>query len=172
MKTQHAPFRFEGIFLRPLVADDIETTRRWRNRDDVRCWFKNSAPIASEQQQHWYQAYADRDDDYVWVVEDAGNRDRAVGQIALYSIDRSNGEAEIGRLIAAPDARRAGYMTTAFRAALYYGFVILDLRLVRLEVLRTNAAALSIYRKCGFNETGNTDELVSMGLARTDWAHH
>lgn len=170
MKSGQAELLYARVRLRPLGLDDIETTRAWRNRDDIRRWFKHGGLISAEQQRAWFAAYLERDGDFVWLVEDRDHPGIALGQAALYDIDQAAGEAEIGRFIAAPEARGRGYLSAACRGLLQHAFTDLGLERVRLEVFPDNAPALALYRRCGFHETGGADDLLRMVLTRRDWA--
>jgi len=45
-------------------------TRAWRNQDHIRKWFFHSDPITTEQHLAWWQRYQDRDDDFVFIIEE------------------------------------------------------------------------------------------------------
>lgn len=169
MKFGQAELVFQRVRLRPLSPEDIETTRVWRNRDDTRRWFKHAGFITAEQQRDWFSAYLERDDDFVWLVEDRDRPGIALGQAALYAIGQPSGEGEIGRFIAAPEARRRGYLSAACRGLLHHAFVDLGLGRLRLEVFRENRCAMTLYRSCRFQETGQDADLVYMILTRNDW---
>lgn len=154
-----------GITLRPLSADDIETVRQWRNRDDVRRWFTNSAPISAEEQQRWFARQDAQPGDFVWIIESPGAD--MLGIVSVYGLDSVRREAEFGRIIAAPDARGAGHMFSACRTILRHCFDDLELKALRLEVMQDNSAALRLYRQCGFRVTDDSSPLLQMRLERT-----
>lgn len=139
-------------------------TRDWRNQDHVRRWFLHSAVISPEQHAGWYATYRDRDDDFVFIIEDAAER-RPVGQIAIYNIDWNAGTGEFGRLmIGDPSASGRGLALAATEALVAEAFGSWGLRRLRLEVLEENHAATHIYRRCGFADNGVSEGVRHMSL--------
>lgn len=151
------------IRLRLLEEADLPMTLAWRNQDHIRQWFLHSDVITPQQHAAWYAGYKDRDDDFVFVIEETETLRRPVGQVALYRVDWSAGRAEFGRLmIAADDARGLGLArlaTTRLLAAAQDTFGLTD---VYLSVLENNTAALRVYEACGFRITGRNDRAVLM----------
>ena len=45
-------------------------TLAWRNQDHIRRWFLTSDLISPEQHRAWFEQYQDRDDDFVFVIEE------------------------------------------------------------------------------------------------------
>jgi len=149
------------IQLRPLQAEDLVHTLAWRNRDDARIWFKFSAVLAESQHRAWFQMYAGREDDLIWIVWVG---DRRVGQVSAYNIDKIVGEAEVGRFLASPDAIGKGYMYRACSLLIEHCRQYLGLRRIYLEVLPENERALRLYRSLGFSVQKEDDNAVLMDL--------
>ena len=142
-------------------------TRAWRNQPHVREWFLNSDPISPDQHQAWFERYRDRDDDFVFVIEDSQSLQRPVGQIALYNIDWAARRAEFGRLMIGDDAARGkGVATRATRAILDFAFQRWDLDEVWLEMLPGNTRAARVYEMCGFEPVSGRDGLITMRTRR------
>src|SRR5689334_4619524 len=108
MKRAVPPFGNEFVRLRLIRESDLGLTLEWRNGS--REWFKTTAVITPEQHRQWFRKYLDRDDDFVFIVERGGE---ACGQAAVYDIDRSAGEAEVGRFLAAPVVQGHGILRAA-----------------------------------------------------------
>lgn len=158
------------VRLRPLAEDDLPLTRAWRNRDEIRRWFRTSDPIGEAQHAAWWERHRDRDDDFVWIVEEkrATGDPRPVGMVSLYGIDDARGEAEFGRLLVGePDAAGRGLATEATRLVVEFALGELGLGRVHLEVAAGNAAAIAVYERCGFlRESGDVDWVVMARTAR------
>ena len=75
MKRLLQPFGNSTVRLRLITEADLPVTLDWRNREDVRVWFKTSQIITMDQHREWFAQYASRDDDFLFVVEAIG-RDR------------------------------------------------------------------------------------------------
>ena len=97
------------VRLRLLEEADLPLTLGWRNRDENRRWFFSTAEISPDQHRGWFEKYRERDDDFVFVIEEIDVFKRPVGQLSLYDIDWTTGRAEFGRLLMGdPEARGLG----------------------------------------------------------------
>ena len=154
----------DGFDLVPLRRRHLPLTRAWRNADGVRIWFKTPGVISPEGHLRWYRDYAARTDDFMFLVQDRASGALA-GQLALYRVDLKRGEAEIGRLIAAPGFRRKGLMTRACARLIDYSFGVLGLKRLSLEVLKDNEPAIRLYEKLGFRALKSGGKLLTMSLS-------
>ncbi len=137
------------------------TTRAW-SRDDLMRWVEHhrSAP-----------------DEAFFVVADG--HDQAIGHVALYRIDPGAGTAEFGILLGDRAIWGQGVGTQVTRFAIEYGFDVLGLRRIYLEVVDTNERARHVYEKLGFVVEGRLREhqvkhgrhvdVIVMGLLRDDY---
>ena len=151
------------IRLRLLRASDLDLTRAWRNQDHIRRWFFTSDVISDEQHRAWFQKYQQRDDDFVFLVEETDTLGKPVGQAALYRVDWQARRAEFGRLmIGDPDARGLGLGRIATAALTRFALDTWALDEVYLDVLETNTRAIAIYQQCGYVESGRGDGQVRM----------
>lgn len=153
------------VRLRPLAESDLPLTRAWRNRDEIRRWFRTTDPIGATQHAAWWEAYRCRDDDFAWIVEEAGAAGavRPVGMVALYAIDPALREAEFGRLVVGePDAAGRGCAAEATRLVVDYALRDLGLRRVHLEVRADNERAIALYERTGFVRAGGGEGWVLM----------
>src|SRR5688572_28340280 len=81
------PITSANVRLRLIGQSDLATTRAWRNQDDIRKWFLTSSVISPEQHESWFAQYRDRDDDFVFIIEETETLCRPVGQVSIYGID-------------------------------------------------------------------------------------
>lgn len=159
------------VRLRLLEEADLPMTRAWRNQDHIRKWFFNSDLITPERHRAWWERYQDRDDDFVFVIEETELLKRPVGQVALYNIDWAAGCAEFGRLmIGDADARGLGLARLATARLVAAALDDWSLSEVHLEVLSANAPAIAIYLACGFRETRRGSGVVRMQKRRSNLA--
>lgn len=167
MKRNAAPFGNDVVRLRLIEEKDLETTLSWRNRDDVRGWFKTSSLISLEQHRVWYQDYRKRDDDFLFVIE-ADNR--PVGQASVYGIDWNSLRAEIGRFLVAPGEGGKGYISQACGQLVRFCAETFGLTYLFLEVLENNEKAIRVYKRNGFVEEQRHGGLICMSrsLPATD----
>jgi RimJ/RimL family protein N-acetyltransferase len=153
------PIAGRRVRLRLLAEADLPMTLAWRNRDHIRRWFINSDRLTAEQHHAWFEQYAGRDDDFVFIVEEAKELLKPVGQVSLYKIDWGLGRAELGRiLIGEPGAAGKGLAKEATRLLLDHAFGQFKLREVEANVMSTNRASLAVF-SCGFREVEERDGL-------------
>jgi diamine N-acetyltransferase len=158
MKRHIEPIARGRVRLRPLAESDLPTTLAWRNRPHIRRWFINSDPLTAEQHRGWFERYALRDDDFVFVIEETEELLKPIGQLALYDIDWGAGRAEFGRmLVGEPDAAGRGLAKEATALMLDFAFGRLKLKEVEARVMSANAASLAVCLSCGFREAEERD---------------
>jgi diamine N-acetyltransferase len=163
MKSLQPNICADDIQLRLLTEDDLAMTLAWRNRDDVRRWFKQSAVVSIEAHREWFYQHQLVDDALMFVVEDRTSGE-AVGQVSIYHIDRDIGEAEVGRFIAAPNASGKGFIRAAIMALTKFAFTELSLTRIYLEVFANNERAIRLYQSVGFVTFDTRDEMVMMEM--------
>lgn len=160
-KRRTAPLQGVRVTLRPSTEADTPQTLAWRNQDRVRTAFITSAVLSPDEHRRWFDAYAERDDDFVFIIEERGSA-RAVGQIAIYAIDWTARTATFGRLYIGEDsALGQGFASEATRLLLDWARR-LGLREIRLEVFLDNRRAVGLYRKAGFETYGARTDLLFM----------
>jgi RimJ/RimL family protein N-acetyltransferase len=153
------------VRLRLLEESDLPMTLTWRNQDHIRERFIHSNIVSSEQHQEWFKGYLQRDNDYLFIIEEMKDLQKPVGQISLYNISWSEGSAELGRLmIGDAEARGKGLATVAARLLVGVAFNQFRLKELYLEVFRHNSAAIAIYQQCGFQLSHEHDDLLVMNL--------
>lgn len=166
-KRDIMPFERAPIRLRLLNENDLPATLAWRNQEHIRKWFVYSAVITPEQHRAWFEKYALKDNDFVFIIEETQDLNCPVGQISLYDIDWELKRAEYGRLMIGEDAARGrGLAKAATMLLLDFGFNSLGLDKIVLEVFEDNLAARNIYRSCGFKPVGKKENLISMSITK------
>ena len=90
-KPTVAPIVGSRVQLRLLSAADLPLTLAWRNQDQIRRWFVHSDVLTWDQHHAWFQRYAERDDDFLFVIEDTV-RLRRHPEGAVHLFDPSSGE--------------------------------------------------------------------------------
>ncbi|MGL4799236.1 MAG: GNAT family N-acetyltransferase [Cellulosilyticaceae bacterium] len=136
-----------------LVAMDevsCEQVRLWRNQTSVATGFLDQRHITAEQQQVWYKRYKEKDDEEMFMI---CWQNQMVGALALYGINHAEKKAEFGRMmIGEESARGKGIAKKAIQLICQYGFEVLELETIELEVFETNTVAYKLYERVGFVE--------------------
>jgi len=94
--------------------------------------------------------------------------DALIGNCSLFKIDHSDRKAEMGIFIGNKNYWDKGYGTEAMRLILDYGFNILNLHNIILNVHDSNKRALKAYEKVGFKYIGSRRESFIMGGRKYD----
>jgi diamine N-acetyltransferase len=149
--------------MRLLEERDLPLTLEWRNREENRQWFFSSDPIAPEQHRRWFERYKEKDDDFVFVIEELESLKRPVGQLSLYDIDWAAGRAEFGRLlIGDPEAhglKLAQLATTGLTDEALAGW---GLREIMVYCRESNTRAIRVCAASGFEIVGTADQVTTM----------
>ncbi len=163
LKRLIPPLQSGPVGLRLLEENDLPQTLAWRNQDHIRRWFFTSDRLTPEQHFAWFTRYQQRDDDFVFIIEELGPGSRPIGQAALYNVDWARGTAEFGRLMIGPaNAAGRGLARAATSALVALAFDQLGLQEVYLDVMPDNIRAIRVYETCGFKVAGSTEKAVRM----------
>lgn len=153
MKHQHY-MNYENICLRPLMEDDIEFLREWRNNPANTVYLRKIGYISCEQQKKWYDNYLKNEDEICFAIVETEELNRIVGSASLYNFQ--NNQAEFGKLLIGDEqahGRKIGYHAVA--ALVKYGFEHFNLERIVLECHEKNASAYHIYSQTGFEVVGS-----------------
>lgn len=94
--------------------------------------------------------------------------DKLIGNCSLFNIEKLNRKAELGIIIGDKSYWNRGYGTEATQLLLDYGFNILNLHNIMLEVFSFNKRAIASYQKVGFKFIGKRREALIMGGKKYD----
>ena len=146
----------EKVALGPLRRDLAATYARWWNQIDVRRGLDRMSLATPESEEKWVDecikdgAEAAPPRVEFTIYHRAGAE--PIGTVGLFGIEHPHGLCRFG--IALGERRGEGLGTEATRLALDFGFNVLHLRNVLLEVLDWNVAAVSAYERAGFRRIG------------------
>ncbi len=139
------------VNLRAVEKESIEQFRQWRNRPELRKYFREYRELSSTMQNAWYENRVLSDDKQVNF--EIRFKDALVGHCGLYYIDWIHRHAEFGIYIGDDSFRSGGFGSDALRTLVKYGFNDLNLNKIWCEVY-TNNDALDVYRHIGFKDEG------------------
>lgn len=156
-----------GIYIRPLIADDIETLREIRNRKENRRNLLYQDVISNEQQKAWYHSYLKKDNDYMYsVIRKTDNK--IIGFAALYEMNYE--ECKFGRLLVDRKVyKESGLGKFILQEMISLARELFQLKKIKLEVFSDNIPAVRIYTQCGFKIYSSINfhgrELICMELS-------
>lgn len=137
--------------LGPLRRDLIGTYHRWMTDVEVLRGVGQRRVLTLDSEQSWYEQAVKNDSAAHFTIYDIDDL-LPVGTCSLFGIDHGNGTATFGIFIA--ERRGTGLGTDATRLTLDWGFTVIGLHNIMLEVFSWNAAAIRAYAKAGFKEVG------------------
>ena len=154
----------EKVALGPLRKDLVPTYTQWYNNFyTLRTLGTTPVPLTLEQDERQHERLVARAETEIsfTVYELCGSR--PIGNVGLFDVDYRNRTAELGLIIAEPDARGKGYGTETTQLVVDYAFTALGLHNVMLTVFEFNLAGIHVYTKVGFREFGRRRESIFMG---------
>jgi RimJ/RimL family protein N-acetyltransferase len=96
------------------------------------------------------------------------NDEKPVGVCRLKEVDLINRRASLGIFIGEKSCWNKGIGTEAIKLLLDFGFNVLNLQNVMLQVYSFNERAVGAYEKCGFKEFGRRRKAVIHGSREYD----
>lgn len=158
----------DRIQLGPIRRDLLETYQRWFNDLEVmRTLAAPNLPMPFEAEASWFDGAAnDRSEAMFTIFVRATGQ--PIGNVGLHEIDNINGTANFGIVIGEKSAWNQGFGTEATRLMVEYGFDVLGLQNIMLEVYAINTGGIRAYEKAGFRKVGVRRSAVAIGRKRTD----
>jgi diamine N-acetyltransferase len=152
----------ERAALGPLRRDLAETYMRWLNRLDVRSGLSHLGIVNPASEEKWLDETMAADAEHVPARADFTVHDRRdgepIGTCALFDVSHHHARARFGIMLG--ERRGEGLGTEATRLTLDWGFHVLGLRSVLLEVMPWNAGAIRAYEKAGFKLVGRRRDAI------------
>ena len=173
--------RGEHIYLRPSERTDVPNFVRWLNDAETTSYLNMRAPMSEAMEEKWFEGMVERQgkDHYHYVICLLKN-DQPIGSLSLFAVDYVNGNAGIGISIGEKSLWGKGYGTDAMNALLDFGFGMLRLERMWLEVYVFNKRARRSYDKSGFVlegverngvfKQGRYLDVEVMSILRDEWA--
>lgn len=155
VKQKKPILNLEKLYLRPLHQRDLENTCNWMNDPYVIAHSFVVPGLSSIPPDFYTKSYAVRYFDL--LLHDPTrhtfaiiNNEEHIGNVGFKDIKNQSGFAECFIEIGAINQRGKGAGFLAMRHLIDYGFLHLSLKIIELEVLEFNTAAIKIYQKLGF----------------------
>ncbi len=157
----------EKIYLSPISVEDAEQYSQWINNLEISKYllFANQQ-IGVYKEQKILTQLLEQGAQIFAIVENETNT--LLGNCSLFNFDFHNSSAELGIFIGSEKHLGKGYGTEAINLLLDYGFNILNLNNVMLDVYSYNTRAIKSYLKCGFKFIGRRREAKMIGRKKFD----
>lgn len=156
----------ENCYLSPISPEDAEVVVKWSNNLDVSiCTGEASDMITYNKQKNYIESTINSG--YGFLIISKSN-DEPVGTCRLKHVDLINRRAELGIFIGEKSCWNIGIGTEAIKLILDFGFNIINIRNIMLEVYSFNERAIKAYEKCGFKEMGRRRKSIIYGNKEYD----
>ena len=172
--------RGERVYLRAPERSDVPAFVRWFNDSLTTSFIMMRSPMSTASEEQWFEQMlkSEGKDAYHFVIsliEDG----RAIGNLGLFEIDLVNGHAGIGITIGEKELWGQGYGTDAMNVLVDFGFGMLRLERLWLDVYDFNLRARRSYEKAGFVvegtrrhevvKRGRYHDAILMSILRDEW---
>lgn len=172
-------FRLHRVRLRKPETRDLEPLYQQKNDPEVaQCLGGFSHGYSRSDLADWLEYHRQQKNEVLWIIADI-ETDECLGHVGLYKLDYRIGSAEFAILLGAKDRWGQGLGREVTRFVLDYGFRMLNLNRIELNVLEHNERARRLYRSLKFREEGLLRQaqykggqylnLVLMGLLREEY---
>ena len=153
-----------NVSIRPLEVSDAKVSWRWRN-DPIIWKFTGSQPnitITEEIELKWIKRVIKENDSARFaILVQEGASFVYIGNIQLTNIQDAKAQYHV--FIGDTNYWGKGIAQRATMLILNYGFVVLKLQSIWLEVNGTHKSAIHLYKKCGFFiPECSTDGIITM----------
>lgn len=147
--------KYEKIELVPIEKEDIELLKKWKNDSDVFKYLGGGyRPISDSQAEKWIESLINNNSQYQRFMI---KNDKKIGFIGLYNISEVNRTAELGIYIGEKEYQQKGFAKMAYKALEGYAKDWLNIRKIKLEVVKDNERAVKLYEKLNFKVCGNRE---------------
>lgn len=144
--------KHENVLLRPLLFEDLEKLREWRNDTQLSKYLMPINYISSKAQQEWYLKYLEENNCIFFSIKEV-TLNSVVGALAIYNMQPNS--ADIGKIVVGDSrahGKSIGYI--ALLMAMKIGIQFMNLKTYTLSCHENNISALKTYLKAGFSRIG------------------
>ena len=130
----------------------LDNVVAWFNDPEVRQFLNNKLPISRQQEEKWFEKFAESKEDIVWAVHDEQNKH--IGITGVHQIDWEHRSATTGLLIGDKAAWGKGYGSDIVKTRTRFLFDQLNLHRLESECFTENQGMIKIFEKCGYQRVG------------------
>lgn len=144
----------EKIYLRPIVRSDLAKLNKWRNNAEIFKYLGTGfVPVSVDQQEKWLDSMIDLlGVNRRFIICD--HQEKPVGMVGLYDINWIHQTCEIGIFIGETEAQGHGFGKDACTVIESYAKGFLNIRKIKLYVVRDNGPAYGLWRSLGYQDAG------------------
>lgn len=149
----------KNINLCAVDEKEIDLYLKWFNDPEViKFLLVGIFPIMRLNEMEWFDGIAKSEDKVAFLI--TTKERKATGNVGLQNINYISRTAEAGTVIGEKDEWGNGYGTEAKRMIIDYGFSVLNLRKIYVNVFAENIASIKANIKAGLKEEARLKEHV------------
>ena len=169
------------VRLRAIERSEIPLLTGWFNDPEITQFIPLSWPMSIGDEERWFDQMLQRPPELHPVMIDIHTNDGwlPIGDCGFNEVSWISRSAELGIVIGEKRFWSQGYGGDALRLLLRYGFNLLNLNRIFLEVYQNNLRAVRSYEKVGFVHEGRKREgifkngvyqdVLIMSVLRSEW---
>jgi len=146
-------------YLSPINVEDADQYCEWLNDLEVASNLLIFNQQLSLEREKMILQNMMKNNDQIFAIVDA-DKDKLIGNCSIFRINERNRKAEVGIFIGDKNYLSKGYGSEALFLLVDYGFNVLNLNNIMLEVFSYNKRAITSYKKVGFKEIGRRREAI------------
>ncbi len=164
------------IQLSPLIADDLELVRSWRNSTEVSSYMYSDKQISEEEQKAWFEKIDHDETCKYWVIEYDRKK---LGLASITGINKTLGSCYWAFYLGNTSVRGAGIGAKVEMYVLKFVFEELKLNKLRCEVFVFNDKVIKMHEKFGFRREAYYREhcmkdrkfhdVVGLAILKSEW---
>lgn len=142
----------ERLVLRRLQVGDVDAIFSLRPNLDVMKYINRPVAQTKDDAMAWFKkvdANLKNNDGIMWCMALKENREKKIGNIGLWRIEKENYRAELGYMLA-PEYQGQNLMTEAINMVIGYGFNKMNLHTIEAIIDPENIASAAVLEKTGF----------------------
>ena len=168
----------DRIGLRHPQKESIHAYLKWMNDLDVLQYILRIRPMSIAEEEEWFANLHKRPEDVIFEIASLESG-APIGACGFHKINASNRSAELGILIGDKALWGKGYGREAMGVLCRYGFDVLNLNRIGLQVYEYNVRGIRCYERVGFRHEGRRRaarfwngkywDSLEMGLLESEW---
>ena len=145
----------EKVYLRPIELKDVDDLNKWKN-DETTFKFLGGGfnPVSIDQQSKWMGSMIDLTGNNKRYIICSIEDNNPLGMVGLYGISWIHRNAEVGIYIGSKEYRGKGHATETYELLERFAKNYLNLRKLKLNVVKNNNNAMRLWSKLGFLQVG------------------
>ncbi|MDA3814197.1 MAG: GNAT family protein [Candidatus Cloacimonetes bacterium] len=154
-------------YLSPINVEDADQYCVWLNDIEISSNLLTFGQQLSLEREKVILQDMIKNNSQIFAIIDSDS-DKLIGNCSIFSISERNRKAEVGIFIGDREYWSKGYGSEALSLLIDYGFNVLNLNNIMLEVFNYNKRAIHSYKKVGFKEIGRRREAIIFGGEKHD----